>query len=62
MSEGIESLFKNLDGILSFTYKRNPPPNLFRSHLKTLKPVISNCAFGKAKCNFDTDISKISKS
>ena len=29
MSEEIECLFKNLGGILSLTYRRNPPPNLF---------------------------------
>ena len=40
MSEEIESLFKNLVGILSFTYRSNPPPNLFQSYLKILKPVI----------------------
>ena len=52
MSEEIECLFKNLDGILSFTYRSNPPTNLFWLYLKILKPVILNCAFGKVKCNF----------
>ena len=62
MSEEIECLFKNLDGVLSFTYRSNTPPNLFRSYLKILKPVTLNCAFGKVESNFDRDIRKILKS
>ena len=62
MSEEIECLFKNLVGILSFTYRSNPPPNLFQSYLKILKPVILNCEFGKVESNFDSAIRKISKS
>ena len=62
MSEEMKSLFKNLDQkILSFTYRSNPPPNLFRSHPKILKPVISNCAFEKLESSFDSDIRKMSK-
>ena len=62
MSEEIECLFKNLVGILSFTYRSNAPPNLFQSYLKILKPVILNCEFGKVESNFDSAIRKISKS
>ena len=47
-------LEKNLDGILSFTYRSNPPPNLFRSCSKFLKPFILNCVFGKVESNFDS--------
>ena len=62
MSEEIECLFKNLVGILSLTYRSNPPPSLFQSYLKILKPVILNCEFGKVESNFDSAIRKISKS
>ena len=49
-----------MGAILSFTYRSNPPPNLFWLYLKILKLVILKFALGKVKSNFDSDIRKIS--
>ena len=37
----------NLDGMLSDTYSRIPPPYLFRSNIKVQYPSILNCIVGK---------------
>ena len=58
MSNKIEYFFKNLDGILSFTYRSNPPPNFFHLYLKIMKLAVLNCAFGKVEFNFDSNIKK----
>ena len=51
-----ECLFKDADGILSFAFRSNPPPNLFRSYITIWKSFILYCAFGKVKSKLDSDI------